>query len=65
MRVTKREFEARLFANHGGGLTKDYVIENMMVNGSPTLVRTTLYYLNDEHFASWGNGQGWFMGSMR
>ena len=65
MRVTKREFEARLVASHGGRLTKDYVIENMIANGRPTPVRTTLYYLNDEHFASWGNGQGWFMGSAR
>lgn len=65
MRVTKREFEARLVASHGSRLTKHWFIEETMVNGEPTRIRTTLYYLNDEHFASWGNGQGWFMGSSR
>ncbi len=65
MRVTKREFEARLFASHGNRMTKDLAIENTMVDGRPTVSRTTLYYLNDEHFASWGGGQGWFIGSMR
>jgi hypothetical protein len=46
-------------------MTKDFAVENMIVDGKPTISRTTLYYLNNEHFASWGNGQGWFMGSSR
>lgn len=65
MRVTKREFESRLFASHGSRIVKDLAVENMIIDGKPTISRTTLYYLNDEHFASWGNGQGWFMGSSR
>lgn len=59
--TTKRSFEQKLAHDLSYRVSKQKMVENIMINGQPRVVVTTCYYYKDSslHIGSWSKGHGW------
>ena len=60
-RITKRNFEQNLAHDLPYRVSKQKMVENIMIDGQPRVVTTTCYYFESSslHIGSWSKGEGW------